>query len=78
MRQKTKKNALATEAPYGNLVAILTSAQWYYADVQYGDHLMGLLVQTGDEQEAWREAKKVCSELGDQARLLEVRKVVVQ
>ncbi len=39
---------------------------------------MGLLVQTGDEQEARREAKKVCSVLGDQARLLEVRKVVVQ
>jgi hypothetical protein len=39
---------------------------------------MGLLVQTGDEQEARREAKKVCSQLGDQARLLEVQKVVVQ
>jgi hypothetical protein len=58
--------------------AILTSAPWYYAGIQYGDHQMGLLVQTGDEQEARCEAKKVCSALGDQARLLEVRKVVVQ
>src|SRR6266851_2960860 len=78
MRQETKKIAVATEAPSGNLAAILTSAPWYYAGIQYGDHLMGLLVQTGDEQEARREAKKVCSQLGDQARLLEVQKVVVQ
>jgi len=78
MQQETKKIAVATEAPSGNLAAILTSAPWYYAGIQYGDHLMGLLVQTGDEQEARREAKKVCSQLGDQARLLEVQKVVVQ
>jgi hypothetical protein len=78
MRQETKKIAVATEAPSVNGVSILTSAPWYYAGIQYGDHQMGLLVQTGDEQEARREAKKICSELGDQARLLEVRKVVVQ
>jgi hypothetical protein len=81
MRQETKKIAAATEAPSApsvNGVAMLTSAPWYYAGIRYGDHRMGLLVQTGDEQEARREAKKICSALGDQARLLEVRKVVVQ
>jgi hypothetical protein len=44
MRQETKKIAVATEAPSVNGVFMLTSAPWYYAGIQYGDHRMGLLV----------------------------------
>jgi hypothetical protein len=45
--------------------------------IGYCDRQMGLLVATDDEEEARREAEKLCSVLGG-AKVLFVRKVVIQ
>jgi hypothetical protein len=39
---------------------------------------MGLLVGTDDEKEARREAEELCSSFGGRAKILFIRKVVIQ
>ena len=51
---------------------------WHYVSIGHGDHQMGLLVGTDDEEEARREAEKLCSGFGGRAKILFVRKVVIQ
>ncbi len=51
---------------------------WHYVRVGYGDKQMGLLVETGDEEEARREGEELCTSFGADARILSVRRVVVQ
>jgi len=56
----------------------LTETQWHYVTIGYGHHLLGLLVETEDEDIARSEAEEVCTGLYGHARVLEVRKVVIQ
>ncbi len=51
---------------------------WHYVSIGHGDHQMGMLVGTDDEEEARREAEKLCSGFGGRAKILFVRKVVIQ
>ena len=56
----------------------LLDASWHYVSVGYGGKQMGLLVETDDEDEAWREAEDLRRAFGADARILDVRKVVIQ
>jgi hypothetical protein len=56
----------------------LLDAQWHYVSVSYGGKQMGLLVETDDEDEAWREAEDLRRAFGADAKITDVRKVVVQ
>jgi hypothetical protein len=51
---------------------------WHYVSIGHGDHQMGMLLETDDEEEARREAEKLCSGFGGRAKILFVRKVVIQ
>jgi hypothetical protein len=50
----------------------------YYATIRYEGRLIGLLVETGDEEVAHQEAEEISSNLGFAATLLDVKKVVIQ
>ncbi len=55
------------------------AVQWHYADIDYGGYLLGLLVETGDECVARREADAVCNALGSCARVLNfIRRAVIR
>ena len=56
----------------------LLDSQWHYVSVSYGGKQMGLLVETGDEDEAWDEAEDLRRAFGDDAKITSVQKVVVQ
>jgi hypothetical protein len=56
----------------------LLDAQWHYVSVSYAGKQMGLLVETDDEDEAWREAEDLRRAFGADAKITDVRKVVVQ
>jgi hypothetical protein len=56
----------------------LLDAQWHYVSVSYDGKQMGLLVETDDEDEAWREAEDLRRAFGASAKITDVRKVVVQ
>ena len=56
----------------------LLDASWHYVSVGYGGKQMGLLVETDDEDEAWREAEDLRRAFGADARILDVRRVVIQ
>ena len=51
---------------------------WHYVSVDYRGREVGLLVQTGDEEEARREAEELFASFGAEANVLSVRKVVIQ
>jgi hypothetical protein len=51
---------------------------WHYATVGYCGQELGLLVETDDEEAARREGEEPCTYFGDQARVLCVRKVMIQ
>lgn len=75
MQDKTKngkESAALNEAPNW------FESDWHYVCVGYGGQQMGLLVETDDEEEAWREAEDLCARFGSEARTLFVRKVVIQ
>jgi hypothetical protein len=57
---------------------IASGVPWHYATIKYGNHLMGLLVGTDDEDIARREAQEMCESFGSRAILLGVKKVVLQ
>jgi hypothetical protein len=56
----------------------LLDAQWHYVSVSYSGKQMGLLVETDDEDEAWREAEDLRRAFGAGAKITDVRKVVIQ
>jgi hypothetical protein len=56
----------------------LLDSQWHYVSVSYDGKQMGLLVETDDEDEAWREAEDLRSAFGAGAKITAVQKVVVQ
>jgi hypothetical protein len=56
----------------------LLDAQWHYVSVSYDGKQMGLLVETDDEDEAWREAEDLRRAFGADAKITAVQKVVVQ
>src|SRR5216684_3050809 len=51
---------------------------WHYVSIGYSDQQMGLHVGTDDEKEARREADELCSSFGGRAKILFIRKVVIQ
>lgn len=51
---------------------------WFYANIQYGDRWMGLLIETDDEVVARREAEQLCDLFDGRAVLCSLRRVVVQ
>jgi hypothetical protein len=56
----------------------LLDSQWHYVSVSYDGKQMGLLVETDDEDEAWREAEDLRRAFGAGAKITAVQKVVVQ
>jgi hypothetical protein len=54
------------------------ASEWHYANIDYGGQLLGLLIQTGDEAAARREAQEFCDAFGGSATVLDVRRAVVQ
>lgn len=50
----------------------------YYVSIAYGGAQIGLLVRTDDEERARREADRLCTAFGAVARMLSIRKVVIQ
>ncbi len=61
-----------------NGAPISIEAEWHYANIRYGNFLLGLLVETDNEDCAWFEAEEICRVLGERATVLDVRKVVIQ
>jgi hypothetical protein len=53
-------------------------APWHYVTIGYCGQQLGLLVETDDEEEAWREAEELCNGFDAQAKVLWVRKVAIQ
>jgi hypothetical protein len=72
VRRAGAERRLANSAPMPR------ASEWHYADIDYGGNLLGLLVQTGDEAVARREAEEFCDALGNCAKVLDVRRAVVQ
>ena len=72
--RKGKRPALRRRIPAS---LKLTTGCWYYANIEYQQCKIGLLVGTGDESTARREAEEVCASFGDQATLLSVERVVL-
>jgi hypothetical protein len=54
------------------------AGEWRYANIDYGGQLLGLLIQTGDEDLARREAQEFCDAFGGSATVLEIRRAVVR
>lgn len=77
MRQ-TNKGSGATVGEYLGGIPNMFESPWHYVSVGYGGKQMGLLVETGDEEEARREGEELCTSFGADARILSVRRVVVQ
>ena len=78
MQQKIKSEHPEPDNWTVNGVASWFDSPCYYVCVGFGGKQMGLLVETDDEDEAWREAEDLCQSFGEQARTLYVRKVTLQ
>jgi hypothetical protein len=55
-----------------------TIQEWHYATIRYLNRDIGLLIETEDQKLALREAQSVCKIFGRTARVVDLRKVVVQ
>jgi len=73
-----KSSSAATIGQSLDEVPGLLDAQWHYVSVSYGGKQMGLLVETDDEDEAWLEAEDLRRAFGAGAKIVDVRRVVVQ
>jgi len=73
-----KNSSAATIDQFFNQEPSLLDSQWHYVSVSYGGKQMGLLVETDDEEEAWLEAEDLRRAFGAEAKITDVRKVVVQ
>jgi hypothetical protein len=73
---KNSRSTTASAPPNGK--SGWFDAPWHYVSIGYCDRQMGLLVGTDDEEKARREADKLCGGLGGRAKILFVRKVVIQ
>ena len=78
MRDEIKRVKPDEELAAGVPVCLRTGSPWHYASIRYAGQLLGLLVETDDEEEARREARELCTSFGSQAILLSVTKVVIQ
>ena len=78
MRQITRiGNAIAVDEPLGDAPGLF-EGEWYYVNVRYGDRLMGLLVETDAEEEAWQEGEEFCESFSVHAKVVGVQKIVLQ
>lgn len=73
---KNSRSTTASAPPNGKFGWF--EAPWHCVSIAYGDRQMSLLVGTDDEEEARREAEKLCGGFGGRAKVLSVRKVVIQ
>ena len=78
LRHYTKSGTAAIAGKPVNPAPSWLETHWHYVTLGYRGQEVGLLVKTDDEEEAWREAEELCSRFGGQARLLSVRKVMIQ
>jgi hypothetical protein len=78
MPQQTKDSRSTTASAPANQASGWFETTWHYVSIGYGDQQMGLLVGTDDEKEARREADELCSSFGGRAKILFIRKVVIQ
>jgi hypothetical protein len=76
-RQATNHRVRMPNRPVNEAPNWLDSA-WHFVSIGYGGHLLGLLVETDDEIEARRAAEEVCIWIGEPAKVLDARKVVIQ
>jgi hypothetical protein len=72
------KSSTPTMEQYFSEEPGLLDSQWHYVSVSYDGKQMGLLVETDDEDEAWREAEDLRRAFGAGAKITAVQKVVVQ
>ena len=72
------KSSTPTMEQYFSEEPGLLDSQWHYVSVSYDGKQMGLLVETDDEDEAWREAEDLRRAFGADAKITAVQKVVVQ
>jgi len=72
------KDSTPTMEQYFSEEPGLLDSQWHYVSVSYDGKQMGLLVETDDEDEAWREAEDLRRAFGAGAKITAVQKVVVQ
>jgi hypothetical protein len=78
VRQITRVgNAIAIDEPLCDEPG-LGEGEWYYVSISHGDRQMGLLVETGVEDEAWQEAEEFCESFGAPAKVVGVQKIVLQ
>ena len=73
---KNSKSTTASVPPDGKFGWFETP--WHCVSIGYGDQQMSLLVGTDDEEEARREAEKLCGGFDGRAKVLSVHKVVIQ
>lgn len=78
MRHQTKTRTEAIASTPVNQAASWLETPWHYATVGYRSQQLGLLVETDNEEEARREVEELCTRFGPQARVLSVRKVIIQ
>ena len=80
MAHTSHRNSVAFDAgaaaPDGP--AIASGGPWHYASIQYGKHLIGLMIETDNEDAARREAEEMCESFAGRAILLGVMRVVLQ
>ena len=78
LRRKNKSIRSATTGKRVKQARHLFDDPCFYVSIAYGDSQMGLLVRTGDEARARREADRLCTSFGAMAKTLSVTKVVIQ
>jgi hypothetical protein len=78
LRHQTKSGTAAIASEPVSQAPSWLETPWHYAIVGYRGQQLGLLFETDDEEEARREAEELCTRFGDEARVLAVRKVMIQ
>jgi hypothetical protein len=78
MRHQTKSSLIVISSRPVNHASTWLETPLHYVTIGYRDQRLGLLVETGDEEEARREAEELCTGLDGLMRILSVSKVVLQ
>jgi hypothetical protein len=78
LRHQIKSGTEASAGKPANQARSWLETRWHYVTLGYRGQHLALLVETDDEEEARLEAEELCTRFGGQARVLSVRKVIIQ
>lgn len=59
-------------------MGLFATGSWHCASFRYGKHIVELMIETDDEETAWREAREMCAMFVEPVVLCGVTRVVIQ